>query len=71
MKRIAKPRQDSVTDQLRDLIGYANFHGMYDAADFLKAQVETADKKAGVIVERPPMGGRRVDFDPRMPYCNE
>lgn len=28
-------RQDSVTDQLRDLYAFANKLGMYDAADFI------------------------------------
>jgi hypothetical protein len=29
-------RQDSLTDQLKDLILIAESHGMYDAADYLK-----------------------------------
>lgn len=32
-------RQDSETDQLRDLVAVANRLGMYDAADYLKAKV--------------------------------
>ena len=37
-KRLPKmpQRQDSTTDQLRDLIGVANQLGLYDAADFIK-----------------------------------
>lgn len=60
----APQRQDSLIDQLRDLIPFANFHGMYDAADYLQNVVDAADDKSGGIVERPPMGGRRQDFDP-------
>ena len=33
-------RQDSLHDQLRDLIQLANKHGMYDAADFIKNIIE-------------------------------
>jgi hypothetical protein len=29
-------RQDSLTDQLNDLVGVANRMGMYDAADFIR-----------------------------------
>lgn len=31
-------RQDSVTDQLHDLIRLANDHGLYDAADWVRKQ---------------------------------
>jgi hypothetical protein len=33
-------RQDSLDDQLRDLILIANQHGMYDAADYLTHVIE-------------------------------
>jgi hypothetical protein len=33
------PRQDSVTDQLWDLVDLANKNGMYDAADWLAAHI--------------------------------
>lgn len=33
-------RQDSVTDQLRDLIQIANHEGMYDAADWIRRSLE-------------------------------
>jgi len=33
------PRQDSVTDQLKDLVNLANQNGMYDAADWLINQL--------------------------------
>ena len=33
-------RQDSVTDQLRDLHQLAILHGMYDAADWIKRRFE-------------------------------
>jgi hypothetical protein len=32
-------RQDSLTDQLLDLLRLANHEGMYDAADFIAAQL--------------------------------
>jgi hypothetical protein len=35
-------RQDSLMDQLRDLIPVANRRGCYDAADFLRGVVEQA-----------------------------
>jgi hypothetical protein len=35
-----QPRQDSTTDQLRDLYLVANQLGMYDAADVLKKLLE-------------------------------
>ncbi len=34
------PRQDSLTDQLKSLINLATQHGLYDAADWLTAQLE-------------------------------
>lgn len=39
-------RQDSLDDQLRDLIAVANHQGMYDAADFIKNIVEDSKAKA-------------------------
>ena len=33
-------RQDGVVDQLSDLVGIANKFGFYDAADFIKQQLE-------------------------------
>lgn len=49
-------RQDSVTDQLRDLQHVANRLGMYDAADAIKGllvgtQVKTAKIKCGCHIE--------------------
>jgi len=37
--RFVAVRQDSVTDQLLDLVALANMHGMYDAADWLSAKL--------------------------------
>lgn len=34
------PRQDSVTDQLKDLVKLANQNGMYDAADWIRNQLD-------------------------------
>lgn len=34
-------RQDSLHDQLRDLIPIANQNGMYDAADYLQHVIES------------------------------
>ena len=39
-------RQDSTMDQLEDLVAVANQCGMYDAADWLKGQLETWKKRA-------------------------
>jgi len=39
------PRQDSLIDQLRDLIAHANREGMYDAADWLTEVVERAEAR--------------------------
>ena len=33
-------RQDSLTDQLRDLAAIADREGMYDAADFIRDRIE-------------------------------
>lgn len=33
-------RQDSLYDQLHDLVALANVHGMYDAADWLKKAIK-------------------------------
>ncbi len=38
-------RQDGTTDQLRDLIVFANRLGLYDAADYLRAVVNPAQKR--------------------------
>jgi len=38
-------RQDSLYDQLKDLIGVANSIGCYDAADFLQTQVQKIENK--------------------------
>ncbi len=37
------PRQDSLTDQIRDLVKLANEHGMYDAADWITARLRETD----------------------------
>lgn len=37
---LVMPDQRSTTDQLRDLIKFANAHGMYDAADVIARIVE-------------------------------
>lgn len=39
------PRQDSLIDQLRDLIAIANREGMYDAADYLAEVVGRAEER--------------------------
>ena len=44
-------RQDSLTDQMRDLIPYAIERGMYDAADYINKVFPSK----GVIYERRPM----------------
>jgi hypothetical protein len=41
------PRQDSLTDQLRDLIRLANRGGMYDAADYLTEVMQRAEGRIG------------------------
>ena len=38
-------RQDSVLDQLRDMVSVANREGCYDAADFLRRTVEDIERK--------------------------
>lgn len=37
--------QRSTTEQLRDLIGIADQHGLYDAADFCRREVERVDAR--------------------------
>jgi len=34
------PDQRSVTDQLKDLIKFANQNGLYDAADWIQSQLK-------------------------------
>jgi hypothetical protein len=41
-------RQDSLCEQLRDLIPIANRHGMYDAASYLTEVLGRAEERAGV-----------------------
>lgn len=44
------PRQDSLESQLHDLVSLANQHGMYDAADFLKQELESKETKTQEVV---------------------
>ncbi len=46
-------RQDSMTDQLKDLILVANRLGMYDAADFLRDRVDNVDTEVYTIHKSP------------------
>jgi hypothetical protein len=39
-------RQDSTTDQLRDLMAVANKLGMYDACDWIRDRLEKNTKEA-------------------------
>lgn len=61
-------RQDSETDQLRDLVVVANWLGMYDAADYLKvkALMDGCAKPAKPV--NPPLAIGQVweEVDPRL-----
>lgn len=39
-------RQDATTEQLRDLVVFANRLGMYDAADLLTTMITKADRNS-------------------------
>jgi len=41
---LVTPDQRSVTEQLKDLIVLANQHGLYDAADWVKTQLESVSQ---------------------------
>jgi len=43
------PRQDSLIDQLRDLIAHANREGMTDAADWLRDRVVLVEERLAII----------------------
>lgn len=71
LQKLLKPmpycpiRQDSVYDQLVDLVAVANRCGMYDAADFLRKHTEITEDKLSEIEARAyrRAGGEPLDSD--------
>jgi hypothetical protein len=56
---MAKPqRQDSLADQLRDLIPIAEQEGLYDAADHIRSFVLPIERRANKIYEHRYGGGK-------------
>ncbi len=68
-------RQDSLTDQLEDLIQVATRLGMYDAADYLRRKVPTAGRWEEALADGRFRDSLRVKPEPNMwfivGYVNE